>query len=157
MFYLAALEGQRRVLGEEHKATFASLGDMGIILKKMGDYEGPLVYYQQALRVQQKVLGKTHPDTLRTIINMGMVYGDGLGDRAKDKEMQRLALDGREKSLGNFHEDMKQCARNLAILLAGELEDKAKTRDLAKRYPHILTETICVPALLRGEYDYDDY
>ena len=56
--------------------------------------------------------------------------------------------------LGKDHINTKGWARNLAILLAGEL---AKTRELAKRYPHILTETICAPALLRGVYVYDDY
>ena len=48
VFYLAALEGQRRVLGEEHKKTLPSLNSMGILLKKMEDYEGALGYYQQA-------------------------------------------------------------------------------------------------------------
>ena len=32
VFYLASLEGRRRVLGEEHKDTLASLNSMGVVL-----------------------------------------------------------------------------------------------------------------------------
>ena len=73
-------------------------------------------------------------------MNMAMTYGDGLGDRVKDEEMQRQALDGYEKSLGKQHERTKRCALNLAILLAGTLQDKEKTRELIKEYPHILQD-----------------
>ena len=56
VLYLAALEGRRRVLGEEHKDTLSSLNNMGVLLANMEDYEGALDYYQQALRGQKKVL-----------------------------------------------------------------------------------------------------
>ena len=32
MFYLAALEGRRRVLGDDHKDTLASLNNMGVVI-----------------------------------------------------------------------------------------------------------------------------
>ena len=117
VFYLAALVGRRRVLGEKHKDTLCTLNNLGIVLQMIQDWQGALDYFLQALRVQEKVLRKTHPHTLGTIMNMAAVYGDGLGDRVKDEEMLRLALDGYEKSLGKDHEDTKECARNLAILL----------------------------------------
>ena len=44
MLFLAALEGRRRALGEEHMDTLASLNNMGIVLKNMKDYEGALEY-----------------------------------------------------------------------------------------------------------------
>ena len=47
VFFLTALEGRRRVLGEEHSYTLGSMNNMGIILCKMEDYEGSLGYYQQ--------------------------------------------------------------------------------------------------------------
>ena len=117
VFYLAALEGKRRVLGEKHQKTLGSLNNMGVLLKDMEDYEGALGYYQQALRVQEKVLGKTHPSTLMTIYNMANTYGGGLKDFVKAEEMFRQALDGYERSLGKEHERTKQCATNLGILL----------------------------------------
>ena len=139
VFKLAAFEGQRRVLGEEHKNTLASMNNMGILLDKMKDYEGALGYYQQALRVQEKVLGKTHPDTLSTIYNMASSYQAGLKDFKKAEQMYRQALDGYERSLGKEHARTKGCAEILAVLLAQTLRDKEKTRELVKRYPHLIT------------------
>ena len=58
VFFLAAFEGRRRVLGDEHKDTLASQNSLGGILEEMKDYEGTLDYYQQALNVKEKVLRK---------------------------------------------------------------------------------------------------
>ena len=68
------------MLGEEHKDTLASLGNLGVFLHNTKDYEGALGYYQQAIRVQEKVLGKTHPDTHTIIMNTATTYMDGLKD-----------------------------------------------------------------------------
>ena len=141
VFYLAALEGQRRVLGEEHKKTLDSLNNMGVILAMMKDYGEALSYYQQALRVGEKVIGKSHPDTLGTIMNMAAAYGDGLGDKVKEEEMYMLALDGYERSLGKEHEDTKRCARNMAILLCWKLKSKEKTQAHIKEYPALLKDS----------------
>ena len=137
MLYLAALEGRRRLLGEENKKTLGAMNNMGPILKKMEDYEGALDYYQQARRVQEKILGKTHPDTLDTIYNMALTYGDGLGDRVKEEEMYRQALDGYERSLGKDAENTKNCARNLAILLETLGTRKEDLRKVLTAYPSI--------------------
>ena len=142
VFYLAALEGRRRVLGEEHKDTLASMNNMGVLLHKMEDYEGSLDYFQQAFRVQETVLGKTHPDALTTIMNMANTYMVGLKDFVKAEEMFRQALDGYEKSLGKEHEHTKLCARNLAKLLVGGLRDKEKMRELIKGHPHLLHDPL---------------
>ena len=127
MVHLAALEGRRRVLGEEHMDTLASLNNMGCLLDDIEDYGGALDFYQQALRVKEKVLGKTHPDTLRTIMNMACMHQVRMKDFAKAEEMYRRALDGNEKSLGKDHEDTERCARNMNILLEdmGRLDEKA--------------------------------
>ena len=140
VFYLAALEGRRRVLGDEHKKTLDSLNSMGILLHKMEDHEGALDYYQQALKVKEKVLGKTHPSTLTTIMNMAITYMDGLKDFTKAEEMYRQALDGHERSLGKQHKHTKTCAMNMAILLCWELKSKEKTRALIKEYPGLLED-----------------
>ena len=140
VFYLAALAGQRRVLGEEHSDTLDSMNNLGVLLKKMEDYEGALDYYQQALRGCEKVLGKTHPDTQKTIMNMANMYSGVLKDYTKAEEMYRHALDGYEKSLGKDHKETKRFVRSLAILLFQELDENEKTRVLVKVYPHLLEE-----------------
>ena len=95
--YLAALEGKRRVLAEEHRETLNSLNYMGLVLSAMEDYGGALDYHQQTLSVQEKVLGKTRPYTLITIEGMACAYQVGLKEFIKAEEMYRLTLDGREK------------------------------------------------------------
>ena len=106
----------------------------------MKDYEGALGYYQQALRVKEKVLGKTHPGTLMTIMNMAVTYGDGLGDRVKEEEMHRQALDGYKRSLGKEHEHTKKCAMNLARLHVVLQPDKRKAGEVAQEFPFLLTD-----------------
>ena len=69
-------------------------------------------------------------------------------DFTKAEEMYRQALDGWERSLGKQHGETKKCARNLAILLAQTLRDKEKTRELVKEYPHLMTASTSVAALL---------
>eukprot|EP00518_Triparma_eleuthera_P004837 CAMPEP_0182464466 /NCGR_PEP_ID=MMETSP1319-20130603/8660_1 /TAXON_ID=172717 /ORGANISM="Bolidomonas pacifica, Strain RCC208" /LENGTH=512 /DNA_ID=CAMNT_0024664109 /DNA_START=147 /DNA_END=1685 /DNA_ORIENTATION=- len=138
VFKLAALEGRRRVLGNEHKDTLSSMTNMGNLLDDTGDHEGALDYYQQAVRVQEKLLGKTHPSTLNTIYNTGLTYQNGLKDFVKAEEMNRKALDGYERSLGKEHEDTKRCAHNLACLFqASEMNLKPKMATLVKEYPHL--------------------
>ena len=115
VFYLAALEGRRRVLGDEHKKTLASMFNLGNNHNNLEDHKVALDYYQQAHMMGEKVMGKTHPDTLRTIMYMANTYAGGLKDFTKAEEMNRLALDGYEKSLGRDHDDTKRCARNLVF------------------------------------------
>ena len=136
-FLLAALEGRRRVLGEEHKNTLATLNNLELVFQHMEDNERAPDYYQQALRVQEKAMGKTHPGTLPTIMNMACTYHGGLKHYAVAEEMYRLALDGREKSLRKDHEDIKLCAEGLAQPLAC-MKSKYGTKQFVPRYLHLL-------------------
>jgi tetratricopeptide (TPR) repeat protein len=154
VFYLAALEGRRRVLGDKHKDTLATMNNMGALLKNMeDDYEGALDYYQQALRVQEKVLGKTHPDTLTTIMNMAITYMEGLEDFTKAEEMYRQALDGHEKALGKDHKDTKGCALNFALMLRIQCQQD-DLQELLTAYPHIEDDEEWIS--FEGDDDDDD-
>ena len=82
------------------------------------------------------------------MMNMALTYQNGLRNFVKAEEIFRLALDGYERSLEKKHVDTKRCAKNLAILLAGVLKDKGKTRELLKGYPHLMTASTSVAALL---------
>ena len=58
MFFLAALKGRRRVLGEKNKKTLISPNNMESVADLMKDYEGALDYFQQALRVPGGSIGE---------------------------------------------------------------------------------------------------
>ena len=138
MFYITALEGRRRVLGEEHKKTLDSMKNMGAPLFHMEDYKGALDYLQQTLRMKEKILGKSHPDTLATVMGMANTYKIGSKDLVKAEEMYRHALDGYERALGKQHERTKTCAKNLAVLYFQEAPSKEKLRKVVTDYPHLL-------------------
>ena len=55
MFYLAALKGMRRALGDEHKNTLMYLHNIGAVLNDLKDYEEALNCSQQAVSVLEDV------------------------------------------------------------------------------------------------------
>ena len=148
VFYLAALEGYRRVLGKGEMKTLGSLNNLGCLRQFMEDYEGALDYYQQALKGKEKILRKAHPGTLMTIINMAIAYEVGPKDLIMAEAMYRRRLDGHEKSLGKEHWESKLCVKNLAILLAGKLKDKVKTMAHVAEYTHLICASSSVARLL---------
>ena len=78
MFHLTALEGRRRVLGEERMKSLASMGSMGVLCGYIKDWQGVLSYFHQALTLEEKLLGKTHHSILLTIKNMANTFMEGL-------------------------------------------------------------------------------
>ena len=126
-------------LGEDHKKTLGTVGKLGIVYKKLKEYDKALEYYERALKGSEMMMGKTHPSTLGTVMNIAGVYLDGLKDYGKAEELIQRALEGKEAQLGKDHEDTKQCAMNLAICLA-DAGEKLKLRKILDEYPHILIE-----------------
>ena len=64
MHYVAALEGQRRVLGDDHHDALFTICDIGFVYVLLHDNEGALSYYQQALMKQESIFGRNHPSTV---------------------------------------------------------------------------------------------
>ncbi len=70
-FCIEAMEGRRRVLGDEHPDTLESIDRMGNLLQSQGKLNEAEPYHREALAGQRRVLGDQHDETLRTIMNMG--------------------------------------------------------------------------------------
>ena len=158
VLYLAALEGTRRVLGEEHKDTLATLNDIGAVLLDMKDYEGALDYYYQAMRGKERVVGRMRKTTLMilenigdesvrgakcrlhrsNVINVAVLYMEDLKDFARAEESLRRALDGYERSLGKLHIQTFRCVRDLFRLFIERAPSKAKLAALVDEYPEVL-------------------
>ncbi len=73
-YYVEALETRRRVLGNEHPSTLASINNMGSLLYKQGKYDEAEVYYTEALEGRRRVLGDKHPQTLDSINDLAELY-----------------------------------------------------------------------------------
>ena len=69
-YYELALEGRRRVLGNDHPDTLGSINNMGSVLDSLGRYEEALPYYEESLEGRRRVLGNDHLSTLVSIYNL---------------------------------------------------------------------------------------
>ncbi|MEQ6342087.1 MAG: tetratricopeptide repeat protein [Gammaproteobacteria bacterium] len=110
------LEVNRRVLGEEHPDTLASMNSLASTLWNQGDLEGARTLEEEVLEVSRRVLGEEHPDTLASMSNLAITLfnqGDLEGARVLEEEM--LAV-GR-RVLGGEHPDTLASMSNLVSTL----------------------------------------
>ena len=102
------------------------LDDLGILYKKMGDYEQAKDYHLRSLAIKEKQLSPDRLDVASSYYNLGIVYyAKGELDQAKDYNERSLAI--REKQLSPDHVDVAQSCNNLGAVYRakGEL-DQAK-------------------------------
>ena len=115
--YREALEGRRRVLGDDHRDTLLSISDMGILLSSMGKHEEALPYFREALGVSRRVVGDDHPDTLTSISNIGTLLSE-MGKHEEALPYCREALEGFRRVLGDDHPDTLTSISNMGTLLS---------------------------------------
>jgi tetratricopeptide (TPR) repeat protein len=99
-----ALEKRRRVLGEEHPGTLASINSMGYLLQSQGKLAEAEPYYREALEKYRRVLGEDHPGTLNSINSIGFLL-QAQGKLAEAEPYYRTALEKRRRVLGEDHPD----------------------------------------------------
>ncbi len=74
-----ALDGHRRVLGEEHPHTLTSMNNLAATLSALGDASGARELDEEALSVRRRVLGEEHPDTLQSMNNLCVLLEESDG------------------------------------------------------------------------------
>jgi hypothetical protein len=60
-YWREALEGRRRVLGDEHPETLVSINNMGALLRDQDKLAEAETYWREALKGRRHVLGNEHP------------------------------------------------------------------------------------------------
>jgi len=78
------LEMTRRILGDEHPDTLASMNNLATTLKAQGDLAGAREIQERVLEMTQRILGDEHPDTLASMNNLALTLqaqGDLVGAR----------------------------------------------------------------------------
>ncbi len=98
-YYNKALVIRKKMLGEEHPSTAATLSDTALVYNNNGDYSKALECCYKALAINEKLLGEEHPSTATTYNNIALVY-DSLGDYHKALEWYHKALVIDEKVYG---------------------------------------------------------
>ncbi|MCC6661533.1 MAG: serine/threonine protein kinase [Phycisphaerales bacterium] len=115
----SALATRRRLLGEEHPDTLASLNFMGLLLQYQGRLDEAEPYQREAMDTARRVLGKDAPFTLTCVNNMGGLLMDE-GRLTEAEPYYREALRERRRVLGGEHESTITSIINMGQLLAAQ-------------------------------------
>jgi len=102
--YRQALSVTRRVLGEDHPDTLASMNNLAQTLSRQGDLSAARGLAEQALAAQRRVLGEDHPDTLISMGNLAATLSSQ-GDLGAARELQEQVLAVMRRVLGEAHSD----------------------------------------------------
>ena len=70
----AALATRRRMLGDDHSDTLASMDRVGSVFLEQRNLAQAEACYREALDRRRRVLGEEHPDTLASLGNIGVSY-----------------------------------------------------------------------------------
>ncbi|MCW5777131.1 MAG: tetratricopeptide repeat protein [Phycisphaeraceae bacterium] len=160
-----ALDIRRRVLGDEHPDTLASINYMGILLEIVGRNEEAIPYLREAMEVSRRVLGNEHPDTLASISNMGVLL-ESVGRYEEAMPYVHEAVETRRRVLGDEHQHTLASINNMGVLLEsmGRYEEamqylrealEISRRVLGDEHPDTLTSIHNMGSLLlrMGSYE----
>ncbi len=161
-----ALDTRRRVLGDTHPDTLASINQMGVLLLAQGNWSESERYLSDALAKKREVLGEDHPDTLTAISNLGALQWSQ-GRLAEAESLCREAMDRSRRVLGDEHPDTITSIGNLGSLLhtRGNLRDaeilerealSKRRRVLGEHHPLTLTSLNNVGTLLSAMSRFSD-
>jgi tetratricopeptide (TPR) repeat protein len=139
----------RRVLGERHPHTLASMNDLALTLLVQGDLARAQTLFEQALAARREVLGERHPDTLTSMNDLAAAL-HAQGDVAGARALLEQVLAVFRELLGERHPDTLHSMNNLAETLyaqgdvarAQTLHTQvlaARRKLLGERHPDTLT------------------
>ena len=125
------LRHARKVLGEEHPGTLATMNNLAHTLWAQGDLSGARALQEQTLAVCRRMHGDEHPDTLTAMNNLASTL-EAQGDFAGARALQEPTLAVRRRLLGDEHPDTLIAMANLAGTLR-EHGDLAEARMLEEQ------------------------
>ena len=113
----SALATRRRVRGEEHPETLASIANMGVSLRHLGKMAEAEPYYREAFEKRRRVLGAEHPDTIISTSNMGSLLR-AQGKLAEAETFYREALEKFRRTLGAQHLETIRAITNMGAVIS---------------------------------------
>ena len=114
-WYVEALSIREKVLGKAHPDYSASLTNLGILYKDLGDYEKSERLQLEANAIMEKAVGKNHPDYAPCLFNLANLY-EIMGDYEKAESLYLEAKFLVERTLGKDHPGYIKCLNNLGNL-----------------------------------------
>jgi tetratricopeptide (TPR) repeat protein/CHAT domain-containing protein len=153
----------KKILGEQHPATAASLGWLGGMLHDQGDFAAARPCFEQAVAICKKVLGE-HPATASTLNGLGSVL-QAQRDYAAARSCFEQSLAIQKKALGEEHPATANSLNSLGGLLAAQRDYAAarpyyeqalaiRKKVLGEEHPDTAGSLINLGALLQDQGDY---
>ncbi|KAH7309524.1 P-loop containing nucleoside triphosphate hydrolase protein, partial [Stachybotrys elegans] len=118
---------RRKLFGEDHDYTLASMSNLASILRRQGRWEEAEKLEMQVMETRKIKFGIDHPDTLRSMSNLASTFWEqSRWDKAEKLDMQ--VMETRKIKLGVDHPDTLISMHNLASTLSdqGRLEEAEK-------------------------------
>jgi tetratricopeptide (TPR) repeat protein len=109
---LAAL---RKMQCEKHFLYAASLHNLALLYKELGEYGKALPLFLEARELRRQVLGERHPDYAITLNNLAALY-QAMGEHGKALPLLLEALQLFRNVLGEKHPFYATCLQSLAML-----------------------------------------
>ena len=154
-----ALKRDRTTLGNLHRSTLTSVGNLGTLLQRKGDLAAAEPLLHEALEGERETLGSQHPSTLSSTGGLGMLLR-AKGDLAGAETLLREALAGKRTAptLGNRHASTLISIYNLGSLLQAKGDLTAsepllrealngRSETLGDRHPHTLASIASIKNL----------
>jgi len=112
----AALETNRRILGDHHPDTLASIDDLAVTLHDLGRYEESEALFREALSGMRRVLGPDDRQTMVTVGNLGQVIAE-TGRLAEAEPYHRESLEDLRRIQGPQGTEALTALSNLGVLM----------------------------------------
>ncbi len=114
-----ALETRKKLLGDDHPDTLASVDALGRLFSMRGSPSEAKPYLTDALERRRRVLGEDHPDTLVSLDRMGW-FLQTIGKLADAETCLRDVVARRRRVLGDSNVDTLDALDNLGVVLQTE-------------------------------------
>ncbi|MGF1474844.1 MAG: tetratricopeptide repeat protein, partial [Geminicoccaceae bacterium] len=101
----SAYEAAETVHGRDHPEVARTLGNLGVVLEALGDYQAARDAQKRALKIFEKAYGPDHPEVAITLGSLGIVLQQ-LGDYQAARDAQKRALKINEKAYGPEHPEV---------------------------------------------------
>jgi serine/threonine protein kinase/Tfp pilus assembly protein PilF len=150
----AALAIRRRVLGEDHPDTIASLSDYATVLWSLGRAAEAQPLHEEALARRRRVLGEDDPATIDSLNNCASVL-EALGRAADAEPIYEEALKRCSRVLGDNHPATIGSLNNYASVLSSlgrSAEAESFCKQALERSRRGLGEDHALTVLSRNRY-----
>jgi tetratricopeptide (TPR) repeat protein len=160
-FIVRVIEARKRVLGEEHPDTLASMNNLASMFWNQGRWKEAEDLDVRVIETKKRVLGEEHPSTLISMANLALIYMNQ-GRWKKAEELYVRVIETKKRVLGEEHPDTLTSISNLALTFwnqgrwkeAEELDVRAietRKRVLGDEHPDTLTSMVNLASTYRNQ------